>query len=442
MILNIDRIKNTHSVKNYILINFIFALAYSCFYDFIFYNYIVSLFFEPYHEMTLGTKISYYFLSVFPIVFYKGLKNIAAVFSIYVYIFAYIPFIETLSVGGYGPEFDDYRCVFFLGMCMFFLTDNLTLGKSMFYRKPLISYNKFQKLSLFILLFVVLINARNLHFTNFISADNNLYDLRANLNVVGGTLVLYLIFWLKNVIIPIILICSLINGDKLYSIISFVGFFLIFMIDQQKITFIAPFVIVLFYYLYKKKPAIFGNYYHLLLMSALMLFSFLCYSLHDVSNLAYTIAAILIMRTQCIEGMELNTYFNWFGHSGSHPYTYYSHINVINAITDSYPYNQAIGYVVTNDHGNANGMFWLMDGIAAGGIFGCIFISIIYIIVKSYFNGLYIKCDIRIFAIISTFVMASAMNLSLFTSLFSCGLLVYLLIFIYVDLPQLNNVNK
>lgn len=437
MILDINISKNTNKVKNYVLINILFAVIYSWFYDFIFYNYIVSLFFEPYQKMTLDIKISYYFLSVFPIVFYKGLNNIAGVFSIFVYIFAYIPFVESLSVGGYGAEFNDYRFVFFAGMCMFFLTDDFVIGKSLFNKKPLMSYDNFLKISLFALLFVVLLNLRNLHFTNFFSADNDLYDLRANLKVVGGTPVLYLLFWLKNVIIPIVLICSLIDGNKTYSIISFVGFFLLFMIDQQKVTIIAPFVIMLLYFTYKNKPIFFGNYYHILLLTALIIFPFLCYSFHDVSELAYTIAAILIMRTQCIEGMELNTYFNWFGHSGTHPYTYYSHINIINAITGSYPYDKAIGYVVTDNHGNANGMFWLMDGIAAGGLFGCIFISFVYVLVKSYFNGLATKCDKRIFAIISTFAMASAMNVSLFTSLFSCGLILLLLIFIYVDLPQL-----
>ena len=48
------------------------------------------------------------------------------------------------------------------------------------------------------------------------------------------------------------------------------------------------------------------------------------------------------------------------------PHTYYSHINIVNALTGMYPYKDSIGRAVMDRDSNANGNFWLMDGIAAG----------------------------------------------------------------------------
>ena len=52
------------------------------------------------------------------------------------------------------------------------------------------------------------------------------------------------------------------------------------------------------------------------------------------------------------------------------------------------------------------------------------------------------KIDVSVFAIISTFAMASAMNVSLFTALLSCGLIVMYLLFSYVDLSIINSNNN
>ena len=148
------------------------------------------------------------------------------------------------------------------------------------------------------------------------------------------------------------------------------------------------------------------------------------------------------MRTQCIEGMELNTYLTFFGHDGlSHSYTYYSHIGIINAITGMYPYSTSLGHAVTNGGANANGMFWLMDGVAAAGLEGCIFISAIFIFVKGLFNGISNRCNVALFSIISLFTMSMTMNVSLFTALLSCGLILFYLIFVYVDFSEFDFMN-
>lgn len=426
-------------VKNHRIVNLLVAGLYLWFYDFVFKNYIAVLFDTPYFPMDEYMQCWYYISGILPMFFYKGLKTVASLFSIFVYIFAYIPFNESLSVCGYKSDFDDYRIVFFIFMCLFFMTDNIGILNRLFHKKATVSYKSFKNTVFAVLFIVVLLNFRNLHFTNFITNRDDLYDLRENLNIIGGSIVVYLIYWLKNILLPIVFVCSLIIKDRKSLFIAFVGSMLMYMIDQQKITFVAPFVIYGLYCLYALNPKFIRYYFHILIMGALIVIPFFCFIFMYYSDTLYEIASIVIMRTQCIEGMELNTYFNWFGHSGKHPYTYYSHIGVVDAITGAYPYDIALGKVVTNHGSNANGMFWLMDGIAAAGLYGCIIISVLFIFVKSLFNGIGHKCKVELFAIFSLFAMSMTMNVSLFTALMSCGLLLVYILFMKVDFYMLAN---
>lgn len=421
-------------VKNYKFLNIVIALAYVYFYDFIYCNYVCALFHETYIPLDVNDYILLGVTGSFPIFFYKGLKEIASVFSIFTYILAFIPFNETLAVGGFGSAYLDYRILFIVSMCIFFTTDSFSIKSNLFARKSKWSFLQFRRFVYLILVVVVLLNITNLHLTNFMNSRDVLYDLRANLKVVGGTPVVYLIYWLKNALLPILLVCALQRKEYLHVLFAFLGCLCMYMIDQQKITFLAPFAILMLFLLYKLNNIMLRNYYHIIIMLTLIIVPFLCFFYKDISDTAYEIAAILIYRTQCIEGQELNTYLNFFGHDGTHPYTYYSHIGIINALTGMYPYgNMALGHAVTEGGSNANGMFWLMDGIAAGGFYGCAFIGIVFVFVKSFFNGIKQKCDVELFAVISLFAMSMTMNVSLFTALLSCGLLLFYFLFLYVD---------
>lgn len=427
------------NLRNNISLNFVFALLYCWVYDMVYSDYIAVAFLFEYIQPSKVELFELCVIGAFPIVFYKGIGNIASIFSLFVYIFAYIPFNETLVVGGWGSSFFDYRLVFFVSMCVFFLTDNIRLHERPFFTPTKIPFKEFERIAWIALIIVVALNARNLHLTNFLQSKKEMYELRANLDVVGGTPVLYVLYWLKNTILPILLVCYMRREDKFMIGCAFLGCISMYMIDQQKLTFIAPFVIVILYYLYNRDQVKFSNMYHFLIMGFFMI-SFaiiLLFYLLGKFELVGEFAAVVLMRTQCIEGMELQTYLNFFGHDGvGHPYTYYSHIGVINALTGMYPYSTSIGHVVTYGGANANGMFWLMDGIAAAGLSGCIFISVVFVLVKNFFNGISNRCNVALFSIISLFSMSMTMNVSLFTALFSCGLILFYLIFSYVDFGE------
>lgn len=291
-----NKISHNYSkyINNNIALNVIVVILYLLFYDFIYRYFVCAIFNEPYYPMDSYGYLKLLLLGGFPILFYKGLINIASVFSIFTYILAYIPFNETLAVGGWENQYSNYRIVFFVSMCLFFASDSFELNSAVFKRKTIFRYSTFRKVSYMLLILVVLLNLSNLHLTNFLEDRGDLYDLRANLKVVGGTPVVYLIYWFKNIILPILLVSSLIRKEKLHVFIVFTGCIIMFMIDQQKITFIVPFAILILYLIYEKKRLFFRNSFHNFILLILIIVPFLCFQFKDVSDIAFELAAILI----------------------------------------------------------------------------------------------------------------------------------------------------
>ena len=108
-----------------------------------------------------------------------------------------------------------------------------------------------------------------------------------------------------------------------------------------------------------------------------------------------------------------------------------------------YPYGDlSIGQVVAGDGGNANATFLLMDGIAAGGMVGCVIISIIFILFKSIMNSLDERCSVGICVTILLFGIQAMMNLSLMTSILTNGFLVLFFLFLYADVGAVERKHK
>ena len=422
------------------LLNVFVSSLYVAFYDFIvrvfifqFYEYFVDY---QYHNMSLNEYLGYMLISVFPMLFFKGMKNLASVFSFFTYLFIYIPFINTLFVGGYSPSITyPYMFVFFISMCLFFYTDTICLFKKNFNHKPRLKFRTLEILTFSILLIVIALSINKIRFVNILTESDLMYEQRAD-NSLAGSSVGYLVSWLKNALIPILMVCYLRTQHYLKFTISFAAMIIVFMIDMSKITFLMAFIIAIVYFLYAKFQTAFLNYFAVFVMTSLMGISLGCYLFVD-NETVFKIAAILLMRTLCIEGMELATYLNFFEVCHNHPYTYFTHIGIIGKITGAYPYSQPIGLVVTYDGPNANGCFWLMDGITGAGVLGCVFASFLFLIFKSVMNGMGTKYDIGLCVIILTFSIASLVNVSLFTAIMSCGYVLIYFIYMYFSLTPI-----
>lgn len=430
--------------RNSVLLNIIVAILYVLEYRYAYLHFVIERFgyanltYDPVNGVTLLMLLQ----AVLPIVLYKGFRNIASGLSIFTYIFVYIPFVVTIYIASF-PAFlrISFSVVFLILMCLFFATDNHSAFKSVFIkRKKVFSFHYFEVL--FVLLFIIalIINRRNLTFVNFLSADNALYELRAEEGVGElGKFNIYLTLWLSHAFLPILLVYYYIDRKWLKFAFSIVGFMVMFMIDKQKITFIIPFVMWGMLYVYRTRKQFLERFFHIIIMSIMALSSlFLTYRIQKTDNIALSgVAMIVILRTQCIEGEQLDRYAQFF-EIENNPYTYYGHVRFINAITHTYPYPKSIGEMVADKEGsNSNATFLLMDGLAAAGLFGCLFIGLIFIFVKSILNAMGKRYDNMLLVTILLFAIFSMLNTSLFTSLLSFGFIIIYLSLLFFRFPAI-----
>lgn len=215
------------------LVNILAALAYVLFYDFIYKSFIVSRFdtlYSTYGYIQNVNQVFYYILGVVPILFFTGVKSVSSALSIFMYIFVYIPFMETLAVCGYGESFNLYRVVFFISMIFFFLTDGKTINLSIQHTGKM-AFAKFEKVKTIVFLIVIAINVPNMRLTNFLTSRAELYENRANLHLNGGAIVNYILFWCNYAIFPLLVVFYLKTKRIMKWAFAMLGTVCIYMLD-------------------------------------------------------------------------------------------------------------------------------------------------------------------------------------------------------------------
>ena len=244
------------------IFNIVIAIIYAIIYDYVYDNYICVVFEmenSAYHFITNEGFIIYLLIASLPFFFYNGIKTIAAALSLFIYIFAYIPMVNNLLTWGYTAEIQQgYLLVFFVSMCLFFISDRLYLCKGYMQReRKTIPFVNFERLTLLLFLLVVFLQRGNIHFVNFLEDSEELYDLRASNSMSGN----YLIAWLRSAFLPLLMVTYLYTKQYKKYALSFVAYIVIFMIDKQKITFIFPFVLTGLFYIATIKLDYFYNYF-------------------------------------------------------------------------------------------------------------------------------------------------------------------------------------
>ena len=420
--------------------NVLWAVVYSVFYDYI-YRYFIYENFEymgvEYSPMGLGKYFLFILVASFPLLAYRGFNSLAAGFSLLTYLLAYLPCIHALYVSNHlAPEIIFiYSCVLFGCMSSFFLTDQLYLLRKIFLKRksgPL-PFRFIEYVTLLLIAVLVADNISQLQMVNLFTDSDTLYDLRAEFGDSRVRWMKYLIQWLTTAFLPLLLICYLKTRRYLKYGIVMAGYLLLFMMDMQKITFFFPFILTLVYWILNKKKAGVPSYFHLGVIGAIIGISFLLYSWRN-NLFGLALGGIFILRTQCISGLLFTLYIHFFE---NHPYTYYTHVNIVNWLTEAYPYTDVLGRAVTQGGMNANATFWITDGLAAMGWGGIVGISIIFILFKAILNSIEYRYDRYDCFIIFLPAVSMMLNASLFTAILSCGFLVLYLIFNYVHIEIL-----
>lgn len=424
------------------LINALVALLYIVEYHYAYTKYVIPVWGYmnlTYCEISNFATCLLYFISLIPIFFYKGFRFVSSAFSIFTYIFVYIPFMETVFSADLPNEIRySYGSAFFCMMILFFKTDNLSFGKGLL-KKFNNNYSFKTLLYLYVILIILclLANLNHIRFVNIFSQANLMYELRAELHENQQGVLSYILLWLSHAFLPILLVYLYVKNSRIGLLLILASSLLLFMMDMQKSTFLFPLVLMFFLFINSKYPIRIVKYFNIFIMAIMMSVSYLCCVTYDKSPTMSAISMMIVYRTQCVAGAQLDRYLNFFEVEGN-PYTYYSHIRIVNAITNSYPYgDKSIGQAVAGDEGNSNATFLLMDGVAAWGIVGVIISGILFVIFKSFLNSMMSIYERRYVIIIMLFGIISFLNVSLFTSILSKGFLIIYILLLIFNLPYI-----
>lgn len=397
--------------------------VYSVVYDFIFVDFVVALFSYigvDYVPLDAFSGLIWFTLSVFPMLFYRGIKRPSDYLNIFLYIFVYIPFVHATSVMyGIGAMermlYNGVMCGLF---SLYFLSSKLPRLFRKMKTAPLLPVRWIEVVTLALTLLLIAVNIKNMHFVNIFTQSDLMYELRAEISEEGaGGVFDYIKGWLYGAFYPFLLVGYLKNRRWVKSAGVLAAYFAMFMMDMQKMTFLLPFFLILLYFTIHRFSQRIRSRLHAFLLLVLVILSCVFLAFED-DKIVFALASILILRTICVGGWLTEFYLTFFQ---DHPYTYFSHVNIVNAFTHAYPYNDALGRVVANGTMNANANFFLTDGVAAWGVMGLLIIGVIYYLFFNLLDAISYRYDTADMMVIITPMVSYLLNVSLFTTILSSG---------------------
>ena len=425
---------DSHSLLGKLLCSLLYCLVYDFMFNHFVYHYFSYMNID-YIEMDSQQYILWLILSIVPFLSYKGVEEISSFFVFFLYLFVYIPFIHTLFVisGINSSTASCYALIMFMFFILYFKTGtNWCIFKNLIIQ-PSISVRVIEIITIILTVIFIIARYSTLHFVNIFTQSDLMYELRAEnaQNYEGLEIINYIKGWLFGAFYPFLLVCFLKQKKRISSICILFCYLILFMEDMQKLTFFMPFFMIVFYFFIRVKEKVFSHKMHTFIIYFIIIVSIILFALKD-NTLGFIVGSMFFLRTTCVAGWLSQFYLHFFV---DNPYTYYSHINIINAFTDEYPYNVPLGVAVSYGSQNANANFFLTDGLAAGGIIGVIIIGIIFLILLHFMNAIsyrYKKADLLIIFLPT---LSYVLNTSLFTTMLSNGLLALILLLISSESP-------
>ncbi|MFM2393185.1 MAG: hypothetical protein RLZZ546_1167, partial [Bacteroidota bacterium] len=297
------------------------------------------------------------------------------------YYYTYIPMAVVLSYKCFekGYDFAQYLVAICLSFFLF-----ATIGSKNFpLRFRSLEAEIFKKINGLILFNTLIISVilvslgKDLNFVNPFGEDVYTQRFSARDSVSRTIILDYLIMLSSGVITPLIFSYGLYSKRIGLVILSVAQTFILYSIAANKGYIFSLFLILMVAKLSQK-----DNYdrYFLKFNSLLSLTIVLVGLIFSESILYEAFMAIFGVRFLMISGINSVNYIEYFI---THQKTYYTHLNIVNYFSNTYPYGdlqigQVIGdYYYNLADANFNANFFLTDGVAAAGIFGVVFIGIL-----------------------------------------------------------------
>jgi hypothetical protein len=264
----------------------------------------------------------------------------------------------------------------------------------------------------------------------------DIYDVRnAADDVMAGTLVNYPLMWLYGAISPFLMGWGLFYRRASVFGAGMLGQVLVYSCFGNKASILSIFFILGFYLLFRVRRFPFGLTLTWSLVAIFVSLS-VCsiFAENEVGSVLFTGLTLVFMRTFGLAGLLTAQYYYFFQHN---PLTFYSHLKLINLLIH-YPYHyylgSEIGYYYYGSLVDTTAHLWAMDGIAALGLVGILFISVVCTLVFWLLDSAAQKHDPLLTALVVSYAAYNLANLPLFTTLLSRGL--GLLIVIFYLMPR------
>lgn len=403
-------------LKN-ILYSLIYALSYQMVHSFYLFKHFEYMGYKS-EGISVFTAIITVFFIILPLWILPKIKGFLEIAFTYLYLLLYIPVVITfLNHYNNLGELVYYQGIFLIGFILIFAPSILTKKKYQPLNDKVLPTEGLIILNLFIL-FVLLFYFRN----SFDIVDfSNVYKHRAEVKI-SNSFIAYLLLWNTYLIGPLVLIHGLIKRNKFFFILGLLSVISAYGMTASKISLFIPLVIVASFLLMQRTEKIYRSFALSLTSIMLIVFAF--------ADKFFMLSAVILMRTFGISGLltyQYNEYFQTF------PITFLSHINIINYLTGWYPYDQPLGFVVSDFFGdsyNANANFWATDGIAGFGIFGVLIISLVVGFFLSQIKRIERQENTKLLSLTIIPFCFIILNVSFFTALISGGFIMVLIYFL------------
>ena len=352
------------------------------------------------------------------------------------YLMTYIPMVIGISLAGYFTLEQVYFFNFTL-LASFFLNGIGYKIRLYNLKRPYLNTKLLWSIvfifSAFLFTYTVYIFRGNLKLVGLFS--DRLYEARFSGREIEAVSVLvgYFILWLSNAMFPIMFGFGIVKKKYLLLIFSIIGQFILYMTMANK-TFILSMGFMLFIFFIYKYSKIFGFAFTLILTAPLLFLSFTqAYLQGNVKLFFLPFSSLIVTRALATSTFTSIYYYDFFK---DHPYTYFSHINIINKVIQ-YPYSDPLGIVVASQFSdiekyNANATFYLTDGLAALGLLGMPLIAVICSILFYAIDSISKKQNYALLVMLLSCFSINLMNVSIFTSFLSGGLFLIILFLLYL----------
>jgi hypothetical protein len=269
---------------------------------------------------------------------------------------------------------------------------------------------------------------------------NDLYDLRDIQNDVSqGTVLDFAFMLLTGAFSPFLMGCGLFYQKKWLFLAGVLGQLLVYSVGGTKGSILSIVFLSGFYVLFRvghhpfALKLVFGT---LALVGAFCLSYALAGRDPEPLQLHSVVLFVVLMRTFSLNGLMTAWYYDFFRHN---PITLFSHLKVLNLIFQ-YPYSRRIGLEVGFSFSgvpdlDATAHFWAADGIAGLGLTGILFVSVVCALVFWVLDSAASRHNPELAALVTCYGAFNLSNISIFTSLFSGGLALLILL-IYVMPPE------